>query len=125
MATRRGLTGVSLSGARGVPWISLFFKRYDLRYETHTHLKRQEVFEAAKKYFGEGEGGLGMKKSAEQGNQIAFFGDGLIWVTVWPAGPGEKTRVDVDESDREKDAKAFIKNVLRAHPLADSAGTGV
>ena len=96
-----------------------------MRYETHTHLKRQEVFEAAKKYFGEGEGGLGMKKSAEQGNQIAFFGDGLIWVTVWPAGPGEKIRVDVDESDREKDAKAFIKNVLRAHPLADSAGTGV
>jgi len=96
-----------------------------LRYETHTHLKRPEVFEAAKKFFGETEGGLGMKKSAEQGNQIAFFGDGLIWVTVWPAGPGEKIRVDVDVSDREKDAKAFIKNVLRAHPLADSAGTGV
>jgi len=96
-----------------------------MRYETHTHLKREEVFEAARKYFGEAEGGLGMKKSAEQGNQIAFFGDGLIWVTVWPAKPGEKIRVDVDESDREKDARAFMEKVLRARPVAESAGTGV
>jgi hypothetical protein len=96
-----------------------------MRYETHTHMKREAVFEAAKKFFGEAEGGLGMKKSAEQGNQIAFFGDGLIWVTVWPAKPGEKIRVDVDVSDRDKDAKAFIEKVLKAHPVADSPGTGV
>jgi hypothetical protein len=96
-----------------------------LRYETHTHLKREQVFEAAKKFFGDAEGGLGMKKSAEQGNQIAFFGNGLIWVTVWPAKPGEKIRVDVDESDRAKDAKTFIEKVLKARTVADSAGTGV
>jgi hypothetical protein len=96
-----------------------------MRYETHTELKREAVFEAAKKFFGDAEGGLGMKKSAEQGNQIAFFGDGLIWVTVWPAKPGEKIRVDVDVSDREKDAKTFIEKVLKAHPVADSGGTGV
>jgi hypothetical protein len=88
-------------------------------------MKRPEVFEAAKRFFGDAEGGLGMKKSAEQGNQVAFFGDGLIWVTVWPAKPGEKIRVDVDVSDRDKDAKEFIEKVLGAHPVADSVGTGV
>jgi hypothetical protein len=86
-------------------------------------MKREAVFEAARKFFGEG--GLGMKKSAEQGNQIAFYGDGLIWVTVWPAAPGETIRVDVDVSDREKDARAFIEKILKAHPVADSGGTGV
>jgi hypothetical protein len=96
-----------------------------MRHEAHTHLKREAVFEAAKKFFGEAEGGLGMKKSAEEGNQIAFYGDGLIWVTVWPAPPGKKIRVDVDVSEREKDATEFIEKVLKAHPVADSAGTGV
>ncbi len=85
-----------------------------LRYETHTQMKREDVFEAAKKFFGQEEGGLGMKMSAHQGNQIAFFGDGLIWVTVWPAPAGKPIRVDVDVSDRDKDAHIFIEKVLRA-----------
>jgi hypothetical protein len=96
-----------------------------VRYETHTHMRREKVFEAAKAYFGQDEGGLGMKIGAEQGNQIEFFGDGLIWVTVWPAKPGDKVRVDVDVSERDRDAKAFIEKVLRANVLADSGGTGV
>lgn len=83
-----------------------------LRYEIETHLKREEIFEATKKFFGEGEGGLGMKISAAQGNQIAFFGDGLVWVTVLPAKPNHPTHVDVDVSDREKDAHRFIDEVL-------------
>jgi hypothetical protein len=88
-----------------------------MRYETHTHMARQDVFEAAKRFFGEG--GLGMKQSAHQGNQIAFFGDGIIWVTVWPAKQGDPIRVDVDVSDRDDDAKRFIREVLRA-PVAAS-----
>jgi hypothetical protein len=96
-----------------------------VRYETHTHMKREQVFQAAKSFFGQDEGGLGMKLGAEQGNQIQFFGNGLIWVTAWPAKPGDKVRVDVDVSDRDADAKAFIERVLRANVLADSAGTGV
>ena len=94
-----------------------------MRYETHTHMKREDVFEAAKQFFGEVEGGLGMKLSAHQGNQISFFGDGLIWVTVWPAKPGKPIRVDVDVSERDGDAKAFIKNVLGAPVMAASMGT--
>ncbi len=85
-----------------------------MRYETETRMKREDIFEAAKRFFGDGEGGLGMKMSAHQGNQIAFFGDGLIWVTVWPNKPGNLIRVDVDVSDRDKDAKTFIEKVLRA-----------
>jgi hypothetical protein len=96
-----------------------------VRYETHTQMKREEVFEAAKRFFGQEEGGLGMKLSAHQGNQIAFFGDGLIWVTVWPAKPGKPIRVDVDVSDRDADAKAFIKKVLDALVRAASGGVGV
>ncbi len=96
-----------------------------MRYETHTQMKREEVFEAAKRFFGQEEGGLGMKLSAHQGNQIAFFGDGLIWVTVWPARSGKPIRVDVDVSDRDADAKAFIKKVLDAPVRAASGGAGV
>lgn len=96
-----------------------------MRYETHTHMKRDDVFEAAKKFFGQEEGGLGMKMSAHQGNQIAFFGDGLIWVTVWPAKSGKPIRVDVDVSDRDNDAKAFIEKVLRAPVMGTSVGTSV
>lgn len=88
-------------------------------------MKREEIFEAAKRYFGQEEGGLGMKLSAHQGNQIAFFGDGLIWVTVWPSAPGKPIRVDVDTSDRDNDAKAFIKKVLDAPVRAASGGTSV
>ena len=54
-----------------------------MRHETHTHLTRQQVFEEAKKYFGEG--GLGMKVGAEEGAQIEFFGNGLVWITTGPA----------------------------------------
>lgn len=96
-----------------------------MRYETHTQLKREAVFEAAKRFFGVEEGGLGMKMSAHQGNQIAFFGDGLIWVTVWPAKPGKPIRVDVDVSDRDADAKAFIEKVLKTHPKSGTVGEGV
>jgi hypothetical protein len=84
-----------------------------LRYEIETHLKPEQIFEAAKTFFGEADGGLGMKVSAAQGNQIAFFGDGLIWVTALPPRPNKPTRVDLDESDREKDARRFIEQVLK------------
>ncbi|MEA2573096.1 MAG: hypothetical protein QOH93_394 [Chloroflexia bacterium] len=97
----------------------------ELRYETHTQMKREAIFEAAKGFFGQEEGGLGMKLSAHQGNQIAFFGDGLIWVTVWPAGPGKKIRVDVDVSERDADAKRFIEKVLNAPVMAASGSTSV
>lgn len=96
-----------------------------MRYETETRLKREEVFEAAKRFFGEEDGGLGMKLSAEQGNQIAFFGGGLIWVTVWPAKPGHKIRVDVDVSKRDVEAKTFIQKLLKAPVMTDSGGAGV
>ncbi len=88
-----------------------------MRYETLTKMRREDVFEAAKGFFGEGEGGLGMKVSAQQGNQVAFFGDGLVWVTVWPGEAGKPVRVDIDVSDRDKDAKVFIEKVLKA-PVA-------
>lgn len=84
-----------------------------MRYEIETHLKREEIFDAAKSFFGEAESGLGMKVSAAQGNQIAFFGDGLVWVTVLPAKPNKPTHVDIDESDREKDVRKFIEQVLK------------
>ena len=84
-----------------------------MRYETETHLKREEIFEATKSFFGEADGGLGMKVSAAQGNQIAFFGDGLVWVTVLPSKEGKPTHVDIDESDREKDTHRFIEQVLK------------
>lgn len=86
-----------------------------MRHETHTHLKRDEIFEAAKRYFGEG--GLGMKVGSEQGTQIQFYGDGLVWITVWPATSHEEDfRVDIDVSDRDAEARAFIEKVLKAPP---------
>lgn len=86
-----------------------------MRHETHTHMKRPEIFEAAKKFFGEGEGGLGMKVGAEEGAQIEFFGNGLVWITVWPARQGDKEyRVDLDVSERDDDARKFIEQVLKA-----------
>jgi hypothetical protein len=85
-----------------------------LRHETHTHMTRDQVFEEAKKYFGEG--GLGMKVGSEEGAQIHFFGDGLVWLTYWPAKQGAKSfRVDIDVSDRDADARGFIEKVLRPH----------
>jgi hypothetical protein len=88
-----------------------------MRYETHTHMARDQIFEAAKRFCGEG--GLGMKLGAQQGNQISFFGDGLVWITVWPSKKGDPIRVDVDVSDRDEDAKRFIREILRA-PVAAS-----
>ena len=86
-----------------------------MRHETETHLKREEIFAEAKRFFGQEGGGLGMKLGAEQGSQIAFFGDGLVWITVWPTKPKQKlTRVDLDVSDRDGDAHAFIEKVLKA-----------
>ena len=84
-----------------------------MRHEIETHLKREEIFEATRSFFGEADGGLGMKVSSAQFNQIAFFGDGLVWVTVLPSKDGKPTRVDIDESDREKDARKFIEQVLK------------
>ncbi len=84
-----------------------------MRYEIETHLKREEILDATKSFFGEADGGLGMKVSAAQGNQIAFFGDGLVWVTILPAREGKPIRVDIDESDREKDARKFIEQILK------------
>jgi hypothetical protein len=79
-------------------------------------MKREDVFAAAKKYFGEEEGGLGMKLGAEQGFQIEFFGGGLVWITVWPAkSHGDAHRVDVDVSERDNDARNFIERVLKGH----------
>ena len=84
--------------------------------DSHEHLTANEVFAAAKRFFGEEDGGLGMKLGAEQGAQIQLFGDGLVWITVWPAKAGEKEiRVDLDVSDRDKEARAFIEKVLKAH----------
>jgi hypothetical protein len=79
-------------------------------------MARAEVFEAAKSFFGQEEGGLGMKVASEQGHQIAFFGDGLVWITVWPARSKDKgARVDLDVSDRDAEARRFIENVLKKH----------
>jgi hypothetical protein len=77
-------------------------------------MTRDQVFTEAKKYFAEG--GLGMKVGAEEGAQIHFFGDGLVWLTYWPATQGEKSfRVDIDVSERDADAHDFIEKVLRPH----------
>ncbi|MFL5734349.1 MAG: hypothetical protein ACJ78Q_14275 [Chloroflexia bacterium] len=85
-----------------------------MRHETHTHLKRDEIFAAAKRFFGEEDGGLGMKLGAEQGAQIHFFGNGLVWITVWPAKANQKEiRVDLDVSDRDGEARAFIDKLLK------------
>ncbi len=86
-----------------------------MRHETHTHMKRDEIFSAAKKFFGQEEGGLGMKVGAEQGCQLQFFGDGLVWITVWPAKSHDKDiRVDMDVSERDTDAQAFIEKILHS-----------
>lgn len=93
-----------------------------MRHETHTPMKRDEVFAAAKEFFGEG--GLGMKQGAEQGSQIQFFGGGLVWITVWPARQEAKEfRVDLDVSDRDKEAREFIEKVLKA-PRREPEGGG-
>ncbi len=93
-----------------------------MRLETHSHLKRAQIFEAAKKYFGEG--GLAMKVGAEEGTQIQFFGGGIVWITVWPEVEGEKeSRVDLDVSDRDAEARDFIEKVLRAPEVATTGTT--
>ena len=85
-----------------------------MRHETHTHLRRDEIFSAAKTFFGDGEGGLGMKLGAEQGCQIEFFGNGLVWITVWPAhAHDDARRVDLDVSERDAHARAFIEKILK------------
>jgi hypothetical protein len=85
-----------------------------MRYETETGLTRGQIFEAAKKHFLD-EAGPGMKLGAEQGAQIQFFGNGLVWLTVWPGPPAAtRRRVDIDVSERDADARRFIAKVLRA-----------
>jgi hypothetical protein len=93
-----------------------------MRYETHTHLKPETVLDEAEKFFGPG--GLGMTRSARQGNQVSFFGPGLAWVTVWPPND-EKTgsRVDLDSSERDADMLRFRERLKalegkHAPPLA-------
>ena len=77
-----------------------------MRYETHTHLKPEQVLDAAAAFFGDA--GLKMKQSARQGLQIAFYGDGLAWITCWPANDEKSgARVDLDSSDRDADILRF------------------
>jgi hypothetical protein len=77
-----------------------------MRYETHTHLKPEQVLDEAERFFGAD--GLKMKRSARQGLQISFYGDGLAWITVWPPN-NEKSgsRVDLDSSRRDADVLRF------------------
>jgi hypothetical protein len=78
-------------------------------------MDRAQVFEAAKKFFGQEGGGLGMKIGAQQGSQLEFFGGGLVWITVWPRKSDDnETRVDLDVSDRDEDARRFISAVLHS-----------
>ena len=80
-----------------------------MRYETHTHLPPEQVLDEAEKFFGPA--GLGMKRSARQGLQVSFFGDGLAWITVWPPNAEKSgSRVDLDSSKRDADILRF-----RAH----------
>jgi hypothetical protein len=80
-----------------------------MRYETHTHLKPEQVLDAAEQFFGPA--GLKMTRSARQAGQVAFFGDGLAWITVWPPNDEKSgSRVDLDSSQRDADLLRF-----RAH----------
>ena len=84
-----------------------------MRYETHTHLNPERVLDEAEKFFGPD--GLKMTRSARQAGQIAFFGEGLAWVTVWPpVRPDAGSRVDLDSSQRDAEVLAFR---LRLHTL--------
>ena len=77
-----------------------------MRYETHTHLKPEQVLDEAERFFGEE--GLKMKRSARQGGQVSFYGDGLAWITVWPPNDEKSgSRVDLDSSRRDDDVLRF------------------
>ncbi|HMA37839.1 MAG TPA: hypothetical protein VKY74_25535 [Chloroflexia bacterium] len=93
-----------------------------MRYETHTHLPPEQVLDEAERFFGDA--GLKMKRSARQGLQVAFFGDGLVWVTVWPPNPTKSgSRVDLDSSDRDADILRFRAHLhTLAHPPPLAAG---
>ncbi|HUS17452.1 MAG TPA: hypothetical protein VM536_20845 [Chloroflexia bacterium] len=90
-----------------------------MRYETHTHLKPEQVLDEAETFFGDA--GLKMKKSARQGNQVSFYGPGLAWITVWPPN-NEKSgsRVDLDSSERDADVLRFREHL---HSLEHKAGS--
>jgi hypothetical protein len=77
-----------------------------MRYETHTHLKPEQVLDEAERFFGDE--GLKMKQSARQGLQISFYGDGLAWITVWPPNDEKSgSRVDLDSSRRDAEVLRF------------------
>jgi hypothetical protein len=81
-----------------------------MRYETHTHLKPEAVLDAAESFFGES--GLKMKKSARQGLQEPFYGDGLVWITCWPANDEKSgSRVDLDSSQRDTEILRFRQHL--------------
>jgi hypothetical protein len=81
-----------------------------MRYETHTHLKPEQVLDEAERFFGDD--GLKMKRSARQGLQVSFFGPGLAWITVWPANDEKSgSRVDLDSSERDADVLRFRQHL--------------
>ena len=81
-----------------------------MRYETHTHMKPDQVLDEAEKFFGPE--GLKMTRSARQAGQVAFFGDGLVWVTVWPPNDEKSgSRVDLDSSERDADILRFRQHL--------------
>ena len=77
-----------------------------MRYDIHVHLKPEQVLDAAARFFGPD--GRKMTQSARQALQISFFGPGLAWVTCWPPDAKGEMRVDIDSSERDADAVAFI-----------------
>lgn len=90
-----------------------------MRYETHTHLKPEQVLDAAEAFFGDA--GLKMKRSARQGYQVSFYGAGLAWITVWPPNDEKSgSRVDLDSSERDADILRFRAHL---HQL-DTEGRG-
>lgn len=81
-----------------------------MRYETHTHLKPEQVLDEAERFFGDE--GLKMKRSARQGLQVSFYGDGLAWITVWPPNDEKSgSRVDLDSSRRDADVLRFREHL--------------
>jgi len=91
-----------------------------MRYETHTHLPPERVLDEAAQFFGDA--GLKMKQSARQGLQISFYGDGLVWITVWPPNTAKSgSRVDLDSSERDADILRIREQLHTQEHQADPA----
>jgi len=92
-----------------------------MHYETHTHLPHERVLDEAAQFFGDA--GLKMKQSARQELQISFYGDGLVWITVWPPNTAKSgSRVDLDSSERDTDILRFRDHL---HALAHQAAPAI